>query len=319
MELRDVETFLVLAEELHFRRAAERLSVSTARVSQTVRALETEVGARLFARHSRLVRLTPLGKRFRADAEQGYAQLRRALREAQATARGIVGELRVGHFTAVAAEFVAQLAAAFAARYVSSRVLTVALPGQVGFGSLRSGQVDILLAWCPGVDTVLGGGRGVGPVLATDTRAVLVSSRHPLAGFERLSIEDVADHKLLDLNSDAPRRFVEGWLPHRTPSGRAIRRGNEDPASMLGREPVFLEDVFTIVAGGRTAYLTNCSILDHHPYPGLVVVPVDDLPSLVLAPIWHTERETAAVRAFVELAQSTAPGVLPAGQPAGRS
>ena len=45
MELRDIEVFLAVAEELHFRRAAQRLCVSTGRVSQTVRGLEQEVGA----------------------------------------------------------------------------------------------------------------------------------------------------------------------------------------------------------------------------------------------------------------------------------
>jgi hypothetical protein len=61
-EIREVEIFLVMAEELHFRRAADRLYLSPSRVSQAVRALEDRVGARLFDRTNRWVRLTPLGE-----------------------------------------------------------------------------------------------------------------------------------------------------------------------------------------------------------------------------------------------------------------
>ena len=61
VELREIETFLVLTEELHFGRTAERLYLSQSRVSQTIRSMETSLGGRLFERTSRQVRLTPLG------------------------------------------------------------------------------------------------------------------------------------------------------------------------------------------------------------------------------------------------------------------
>lgn len=54
MELRDIEIFLALADELHFGRTAERLHVSQARVSQTIKQVERRIGAPLFARTSRM-------------------------------------------------------------------------------------------------------------------------------------------------------------------------------------------------------------------------------------------------------------------------
>jgi DNA-binding transcriptional LysR family regulator len=59
MELRDIEIFLALAEELHFGRTAERLHVSQARVSQAIKKQERRIGGTLFERSSRQVRLTP--------------------------------------------------------------------------------------------------------------------------------------------------------------------------------------------------------------------------------------------------------------------
>jgi DNA-binding transcriptional LysR family regulator len=65
VELREIEMFLALAEELHFGRTAERLYVSQSRVSQVIQLMETRVGGRLFERTSRRVQLTPLGAQLR--------------------------------------------------------------------------------------------------------------------------------------------------------------------------------------------------------------------------------------------------------------
>ena len=63
MELRDIEIFLTLAEELHFGRTAERLRVSPARITQAIKKQERQIGAPLFERTNRTVRLTSLTAR----------------------------------------------------------------------------------------------------------------------------------------------------------------------------------------------------------------------------------------------------------------
>ena len=81
VEMREIEAFLVVADELHFGRAAARLHITTGRVSQSVRALEREVGAPLFERTSRRVALTPLGTAFAARVRPAYEELGAALAE----------------------------------------------------------------------------------------------------------------------------------------------------------------------------------------------------------------------------------------------
>ncbi len=61
VELREIQIFLVLAEELHFGRTADRLHVTPARVSQVIKKQERAIGAELFKRTSRNVQLTPVG------------------------------------------------------------------------------------------------------------------------------------------------------------------------------------------------------------------------------------------------------------------
>lgn len=99
IELRHLRYFIVVADELHFGRAAERLGISQPPLSQQIRALERELGARLLWRTNRRVRLTEAGRLFLAEARAILERIERAVDLAQRAERGEVGELSIG-FTA---------------------------------------------------------------------------------------------------------------------------------------------------------------------------------------------------------------------------
>ena len=96
MELRHLRYFIAVAEELHFTRAAERLHIGQPPLSQAIQALEADVGAQLFARTKRSVRMTEAGKLFLADARRILALSDQAAETARRAERGEAGELRVG-------------------------------------------------------------------------------------------------------------------------------------------------------------------------------------------------------------------------------
>jgi DNA-binding transcriptional LysR family regulator len=308
VELRAVDTFLVLAEELHFGRAAARLHVTQGRVSQMIRALEREVGGALFERTSRMVRLTPLGAEFRRGAQAGRDELARTLRDCQAMARGISGQLRVGYNQSVGGRFVTGLVSAFERRYPQCQVvLTAVILGRDLAGLFQAGTVpEVVLTWSPGGDgSVLEEpGLSVGPVLAEEGRAVVVPVGHPLAGLETVSVEDLADYVMLHPVSSVSARFSAAWTPLITPSGRPIRHTAEDIHTMIGRDHLIMEDVLALVARGVGLHCTVLSALERSPFPGLTAVPVRDLPPVVVVPIWVTAAENALVRTFVEFAAS---------------
>lgn len=108
MELRHLRYFIVVAEELHFSRAAERLGISQPPLSQQIRALEDEMQVRLLDRTSRTVALTEAGKLFLEEARATLDQADRARLTAARAHRGEIGELTVGLFpSALLAEPVA--------------------------------------------------------------------------------------------------------------------------------------------------------------------------------------------------------------------
>ncbi|GLI03579.1 LysR family transcriptional regulator [Phytohabitans aurantiacus] len=107
MEMRDIEIFLTLAEELHFGRTAARLRVSQSRVSQAIKKQERRIGGALFDRTSRTAKLTPLGEQFHKNLAAGYQQILTAIETATHTARGTTGRLTLGVFGPQASELTA--------------------------------------------------------------------------------------------------------------------------------------------------------------------------------------------------------------------
>ena len=96
MELRHLRYFIAVAEELNFTRAAERLHIGQPPLSQAIQALEADVGAQLFERTRRWVRMTAAGHLFLADARTILALAGQAADTARRAQRGEAGELRIG-------------------------------------------------------------------------------------------------------------------------------------------------------------------------------------------------------------------------------
>lgn len=96
MELRHLRYFVMVAEELHFTRAAERLNMGQPPLSQQIQALENELGVALFERTKRKVALTPAGVRFLERAKHILSDTQSAAEEARRVAQGEIGELRLG-------------------------------------------------------------------------------------------------------------------------------------------------------------------------------------------------------------------------------
>src|SRR5215213_2293450 len=114
VELREIRVFVTLAEELHFGRTAERLELTSSRVSQTLRELEVKLGGQLLHRTSRRAVLTPLGERFLAEAKPSFEELTGVLERTHAANSDLEGALRLGllaansggpHLTAIVEEF----------------------------------------------------------------------------------------------------------------------------------------------------------------------------------------------------------------------
>lgn len=288
MEFRELECFVVLSEELHFARTAERLYLSPGRVSQLMRALETRIGGRLFERTSRRVRLTPLGERFLADLRPAYAGLASAVSRAKAAAREVTGVLRVG-FLATPTDVVTGSVLAFESGHPGSSVELVEIPLSDPFGRLRAGQVDVAFTLLPVDEPDLATGEALNRV----PYHLGLPAGHPLAGRVSIGAEELAGVPLIGLDGPAPRGWRERAAPSVTPSGQPIPQAGTVATSQEG---------LTQVALGRGGMLFCTPTAAHHRRPDVSFVPVTGLPPSVLGLAWVKAAETAAIRAFAAAA-----------------
>src|SRR5260370_18295309 len=117
LELRELRIFLVLADELHFGRTAERLGISRPGVSEAVRVLESRLGVKVFDRTSRRVRLTLAGEELKRSLVAALAALDQALADTSQLARAVRGLLRVGFVLTTEGPALSRLVAPFQACY----------------------------------------------------------------------------------------------------------------------------------------------------------------------------------------------------------
>ncbi|MBB2920041.1 LysR substrate-binding domain-containing protein [Cupriavidus alkaliphilus] len=101
LELRTLRLFLVLSEELHFGRAAQRLLISQPPLTKHIQQLEEDLGVRLFDRNRRTVRLTPAGAALVREARRMLNQLDATVDAVRKAEHGEIGHLRIGFVAAV--------------------------------------------------------------------------------------------------------------------------------------------------------------------------------------------------------------------------
>ncbi|MCT9079832.1 LysR family transcriptional regulator [Streptomyces fulvoviolaceus] len=181
MELRQLTYFVTLAEELHFGRAAERLHIVQSAVSQQIRRLERELGAELFDRSSRHVRLTAAGERLLPEARTVLSAADRA-RASVAPPPG----LRIGTSTGLG-EHLDRVLAAFARRAPEVPVELFSLPAAERLARVAGGRLDA--AFVRAVEPVAG--VRVLP-LWSDPLVAALPAAHPLAALPEVGIGDLA-------------------------------------------------------------------------------------------------------------------------------
>ncbi len=293
LEIRELEAFLVLADELHFGRTGERLYVTQSRVSQLIGSLERRVGARLVSRTSRSVRLTPLGQRFRDDLEPAYGALRAAVDTTRGAARTVAGRLRVG-FQGTADDRLLAAVTAFQDRHAATSVEITEIALSDPFGPVHRGEVDAAVVLLPVEEE----GVVLGPVFSRQPQRLTISTRHPLARRGAVSAEDLADVPLISAAEPAGEYWRRAHAPTTTPGGRAIPTG---PTVTTLQEGVWL------IAANRGGMLLCEPTATYHRRRDVVDIPVTGLPPTALGLVWHRDHENARIRAFAAAVAETVP------------
>jgi DNA-binding transcriptional LysR family regulator len=201
VELRHLEYFVAVAEELSFTRASRRLHVVQSGVSSAIQGLERELGAALFDRDRHKVTLTEAGRALLPEARATLAAAQAAADVVAEATAGLRGTLSIGTMTSTGPVDLPTLLGRFHEQHPGVLVRLRLVPG--GSAELAreviSGGLDLALLSLPGDPPA---GLAVRP-LAHEPLVLICAAKHPLAGEEAVPLEALADEAFID--------FPLGW------------------------------------------------------------------------------------------------------------
>ncbi len=194
MELQQLRYFCAIADTGSFSRAAQQTHVSQPSLSQQIRKLEDELGARLFDRLGRKVQLTELGRAFLPRARAVLRDLEAARSDVVERKTSISGPISVGVIPTIAPYFLPPILATFSRKYPEARVTVAEEITPLLLERLRAGTMDVAIVALP--LQVRGHEFQACPLLVEKLYAVL-PKQHALAKRRAISLEELRDDPFL--------------------------------------------------------------------------------------------------------------------------
>jgi DNA-binding transcriptional LysR family regulator len=288
LNLRHIRYFLVVAEELHFGRAAARLNLAQPALSQRIQALELELKVVLFDRSKRKVELTPAGQAFLARSRQILADFDDAVLITQRTHRDDTGQLSVGTIpNGMGGLLFREILPQFKERFPRVKVIVQSLSTTSQIASLHKGQLDVALLRMPVADPLLSFRAG-----SRDLLAVALPVDHPKARAKILSLASVAQEPQIMFPRHLAPDYYDFLIGLLQATGASFT---------VAHEADHLETHLGLVAGGfGVALMPSKRGIQYH---GVVYRALSaPRPCIETAFAFLRGRETKLIKAFIEIA-----------------
>jgi DNA-binding transcriptional LysR family regulator len=287
MELRQLQSFVVVAEELNVGRAALRLHLTQPSLSRQIAALEHDLGVELFARVKRRFVLTAAGASFLLDAKDLLRRADDAVRDAQRTQRGELGTLRLRFVQSATFEALPRLLGKFRTAYPDAVLDLETLTTMRQVQDLRDSRIDVGLLRLPTPEPGISS-----RVVSRDPLVVALPAGHRLAKRKRVSLIELADESFV-LYTRASGPTVHGAIV-----GYCRAAGF---APRVVQEGADVQTIVSLVAAGLGVSL----LIGPTPPidPGTVVYRKlsDDLPPWELSVAWSPDNRSPVLERFLQL------------------
>ncbi|MGE6498338.1 LysR family transcriptional regulator [Cupriavidus metallidurans] len=287
MEFRHLRCFLIVAEELHFARAAERLHIDQSPLSRTIKELEEELGARLFVRTTRSTQLTRAGQSFLTHVPRVFTALEQARDSVKSATNGFHGQLRIALSDGITPSRLPALLARSREEdpEVEIRLFEVPLDQQI------QGLHDDL--YDAGFSMAENAGDGILVTPAwEDELMVAVPARHPVLAFKQIPLEEVLRYPLV-LGDPA---VCEG---HARQVDRFLRTLNQEP--LIVQRVATFDVMMTLVSAGLALGLAGTAHIASSREPGVVGRPLAGQPPMLMTYLLRRDAEPSEMLArFIE-------------------
>ncbi|WP_426077857.1 LysR substrate-binding domain-containing protein [Janthinobacterium sp. PSPC3-1] len=286
IETRLLRQFIAVAEELNFRRAAERLHMAQPPLSQAILRLEQQLGYPVFERSNRKVGLTAAGTAFLATARQVLATLESGVAETRRVAQGSAGHLRLGFIQVTPYAHVLDALRQFRADFPDVHLSLREASTQELVELLEAGQLDVALLRAPGRST---------PALAFERlsgEAIMAAlpAGHRLAGRPAVALSALQEEDFVA----SPRALGQGF--HDQLASLCLHAGFVPQVVQRARR---LQTVAGLVAAGFGVALLPASLAATLPIGAVMLPLITDAPEqlvrLDLSVAWNA-RQALPVR-----------------------
>jgi LysR family transcriptional regulator, benzoate and cis,cis-muconate-responsive activator of ben and cat genes len=206
MDIKQLRSFVAVANVLSFSRAALQLHLSQPALSTQIQALESHLGARLLERNRRTVRLTAAGESLLTDAEYLFQQIADIELRVARISSGEIGHLRIGFVASAMLELIPAFATAFRKQYpgVTLEIRNISTVQQVE--ALRAGVIDAGFVRMPLKEEGLSL-----DLVHREPFAIVVSKSHPLARQKNLSVKQLSDMPFITYGRRWAPAFFDHW------------------------------------------------------------------------------------------------------------
>jgi DNA-binding transcriptional LysR family regulator len=290
MDLRQIRSFVAVAEEQHLTRAARRLHLAQPPLSRQMRQLQDELGVALLERSGRGIRLTDAGRVFLVEAREALRAVERAADRARDAGRGIVGRLAIAFVDSIAyGGLPPAIANRFRARHAGIALELQPMISIQQWEALRAGRISA------GFMHHLPEDSGTASLRLGDEPVMLVlPERHPLARKTRLRLEDLSRDPFIWFPRWRSPRYHDAVTAACAQAGFAMRVVQEvdETTTILGLVAAGMGATFAVRACGNVAP------------PGVVFRRVGGLAvSFGVHLAWRADDSSPALAAFVAAAR----------------
>ncbi|ONI68976.1 hypothetical protein BWI15_34350 [Kribbella sp. ALI-6-A] len=290
MELRQLRSFVVVAEELNVGRAATRLHLTQPSLSRQIAALERDLGVELFARIKKRFVLTAAGESLLADARELLRRADDAVRDAQRTQRGELGTLRLRFVQSATFETLPKLLGAFRDSHPHVVLDLEAMTTLRQLEALKDGRIDVGLLRLPGSEQQSKGLES--RVVSRDPLVAVLPAKHRLARRRRVSLAELAGDDFVFYNRPS------GPAVYDRITGYCRDAGFTPSITQYGAD---VQTIVSLVAAGLGVSLLIAPTPRTDPEAVVYRELSDDLPPWELSVAWSPDNRSPVLLRFLQL------------------
>lgn len=286
IELRHLRYFQVLAEELNFRRASERLFIAQPGLSRQIKQLEEILQAQLLFRTKRSVQLTPAGEFFKAEIDRLLNQLDQTKKQVALIHQGDFGEIRIGFVGSAIHHVLPRLITGINRKYPNIHTSLDELPNHAQVSMIQKDQLDLGFVRV----TSLSGGLDSRRV-HEDSFSIVLPAEHPMTVEQFENIGQLREEKFILFSSEYSSEYYDKVVS-------ICRDQGFEPT--VSHKSIHAFTIFKLVENGLGIAIVPTSLVDGYELR-IKSIPLTNIPQRTqLSAIWKNSNRNSSLKKALE-------------------